>query len=254
MTGIVDTNVWCGHWPFRRLEPNTPVDLKAHLSAGGIRQAWVSAVDAVLYPDPMLANVPLLEQVAGDDFYVPMAVIDVTLGTWRRDLERCLEVWGCGGVKVTPSYHGCPLSDRRMEELAEVARQADVPVCVQMRIMDERAHHPLMRVPGVPARDVAEVAAAHPGTPFLACGAYRMDLEALAEAPNVWAEVSMVESSLSLRTAVERMGADRVVFGSHSPFQYLAAMLAKLSVDPQDVTPEEVAAIREFNAATLLGH
>ena len=48
------------------------------------------------------------------------------------------------------------------------------------------------------------------------------------------------------------MGPGRLVFGSHSPYQYLAAMLAKLDVDPRDVAPEAVEAVRGSNAEALL--
>ena len=251
MSGIVDTSVFCGYWPFRCLDHRTP-ELKAHLTAHGVREAWVAATEAVLYPDPMQANVPLFEAVSDDAFFVLVAIVDVTLGTWRADLESCLHEWGCGAVKLLPNYHRYGLDDERVAELVAVAADADVPVCVQMRMMDERAHHPLMMVPGVRPADVAALALRHPDARFLACGAYRTQVAALAEAPNVWAETSMIESQLSLRTALDAMGPERVVFGSHSPFQYLAAMVAKLDVPAEDVPPEHVDAVREQNATRLL--
>jgi hypothetical protein len=253
MTAIVDTSVFCGYWPFRCLSHRTPEELKKHLTGHGVRRAWVAASEAILYPDPMLANEPLFAAIKGDGFFVPVAVIDVTLGTWRRDLGSCLEDWGCRAVKLVPNYHCYALADPRIAELVSLAHAAGVPVCVQMRMMDERAHHPLMIVQGVPAADVAALANAHPDARFLACGAYRTNLKELSAAANVWAETSLVESSLSLRTAVEAMGPARVVFGSHSPFQYFEAMAAKLDVDAEDVPLEQVRAICEGNAAALLG-
>ena len=191
--------------------------------------------------------------ICTDGFFVPVAIVDVTLATWRRDAERCLQKWGCRALKLVPNYHGYELSDPRVSELVTVAREADVPVCVQMRMMDERAHHPLMKVPGVVAADVANLAQRHPDARFLACGAYQHDLLGLSESPNVWAEISSVESGRALRSAVAVMGPDRLVFGSHSPFYYFEAVLAKLNVDPADVPPETVLAVREVNARALLG-
>lgn len=253
MSTIVDTSVFCGYWPFRHLPHRTPEALEEHLARHGVGQAWVAATEAVLCPDPMQVNEPLFEAIDGDDFFVPVAIVDVTLGTWRRDIETCLGNWNCRAVKLVPNYHQYALADPRVADLVAIAGEADVPVCVQLRMTDERSHHPLMVVPGVPAADISALAREHPQARFLACGAYRTDLKELADAPNVWTEMSFVESHLSLRTAVEAMGFERVVFGSHSPFHYFEAMAAKLDVDPADVPPEQVHAVRESNAAVLLG-
>ena len=253
MNRFVDTSVFCGYWPFRCLQHRTPETLKAHLRQGGVCQAWVAAAEAVLYPDPMQANEPLFEAIDGDPFFVPVAVIDVTLGTWRRDARQCLDRWGCRALKLVPNYHQVDLGDPRVAELVATAGEADVPVCIQLRMMDERSHHSLMRVPGVAADDVVALARQRPDVRFLACGAYLGDLATLAEAPNVWAEISLVESGQALASAVAAMGSERLVFASHSPFLYFDAVAAKLDVDPADVPPEQIARIRERNAATLLG-
>ncbi len=253
MSTLIDTSVFCGHWPFRRLSHRTPESLKLHLKAKAVSQAWVAAAEAILCPDPMQANEPLFEAIQGDDFFVPVAVIDVTLATSLHDGERCLREWGCRALKLFPNYHGYDLADPRVGELVELARGADATVCVQLRMMDERSHHPLMKVPDVPATDVADLAKEHPGARFLACGAYQANLKPLGEAANVWAEISLVESEQALKTAVDALGPDRVVFGSHSPLLYFEAVAAKLDVDPIDVSPEVIHAVGEANARALLG-
>lgn len=84
------------------------------------------------------------------------------------------------------------------------------------------------------------------------CGAHGGDLKPLSDAPNVWAEISLVESAQTLRSAVEALVAERVVFGSHSPFMYFEAVAAKLDVASVDVPPEVVDAVRSGNAEALL--
>jgi len=69
---------------------------------------------------------------------------------------------------------------------------------------------------------------------------------------NVWVELSLVESGRALSGALEAMGPERVVFGSHSPLMYFEAVAAKLDVDPADVPPEVVDAVRSHNASALL--
>ena len=252
MSDLIDTSVFSGYWPFRSLSYRTPERLKSFLQPLGVRQAWVAAAEAILYPDPMLANETLLPAVAGDPFFLPVAIVDVTLATWEGDAQACLNHWGCGALKLVPNYHQYDLGHPRVAELVALAQQACVPVCVQVRMMDERSHHPLMKVPRVPTEEVAALARRHPDARFLVCGAYQGELRALREAPNVWAEIAMVESERSLWGAIDALGPDRVVFASHSPFLYFAAAAAKLDVDPTDVPPEVVELVCSHNAMSLL--
>lgn len=254
MSALVDTSVFCGHWPFRRLPLREHGALKAHLAGHGVSQAWVASAEALLYPDPMHGNEPLLAAVRGDPFFVPVAVLDLVLAGWRRDARECVERLGCRAVKLAPNYHGYALSEPRADELAEWAGAAGVPVCIQLRMMDERTHHPLMKVPGVPAEEVAALARRHPKTRFLACAAHHGALKTFSSVENLWAELSFVESKNTLTTAIAALGAKRLVFGSHSPLMYFEAMAAKLDAAPEDVPPEHVRAVREENAAALLGN
>lgn len=252
MSDIIDTSVFCGYWPFRSLPYRTPEALKTHLLSHGVRQAWVASAEAILYPDPMQGNEPLFEAIAGDSFFTPVAIIDVTLATWRADVQICLEQWDCRALKLAPNYHQYELGDARVAELISLAGEAGLPVCVQMRMMDERSHHPLMKVPGVPIADIVALARHHPEARFLVCGAYQAELKMLGKTANIWAEISFVEAGQALASAVAALGAERLVFGSHSPFFYFEAVAAKLDVDPVDVLPDQVKAIREENTFMLL--
>jgi len=254
MTDLIDTSVFTGTWPFRAFRERTPAALKAHLEPLGVGQAWVACAEAVLFPDPMQANEPLAEAVAGDRFFLPVAIIDPTLATAGRDARTCLERLGFRALKLVPNYHQYALGDARVAELVTVASERDVPVCVQLRMMDERSHHPLMKVPAVPAEEVVTLAQKDPQARFLACGAYGHQLGLLRNAANVWAEISFVESGQALVGAIQALGPDRLVFASHSPFFYFEAEVAKLGVPAEDVPPSVLQAIRHTNAEALLGH
>jgi hypothetical protein len=253
MTDLIDTSVFSGCWPFRAFRERTPAALKAHLEPLGVTQAWVASAEAILFPDPMQANEPLAEALGGDGFFLPVAIIDPTLATARRDARTCLERLGFRALKLVPNYHQYALADARVEELVALACQRDVPVCVQLRMMDERSHHPLMKVPGVPAEEVVALAQKHQRARFLVCGAYGQQLRLLRDAANVWAEISFVESGQALAGALQALGPDRLVFGSHSPLFYFEAEAAKFDVAAEDVPPSAIAAVRSTNAQTLLG-
>jgi predicted TIM-barrel fold metal-dependent hydrolase len=99
---------------------------------------------------------------------------------------------------------------------------------------------------------VATIAKRYPEARFLLCGAMSGAAGAVREVPNVWMEISLAESDQALKNVVDRMDPKRVVFGSHSPFQYIKAMTAKLRVDPQDVKPEIVETVKAANARAFL--
>jgi len=252
VSSLIDTSVFAGYWPFRCLSHREPKELKEHLRAQGVEQAWVSSAEAILYPDPMQGNRPLLTAVKDDDFFVPVTLVDVSLATWREDVEECLGHGGSRVLKVTPNYHSYSLDHPAVDELAALAGEMNVPLCIQVRMMDERSHHPLMKVPGVAPAQIVELAARHPETRFLVCAAYMIELRTLRQAENVWCEISHVESSQSLIVAMRHFPWQRLVFGSHSPFLYFEAVRQKLEVKTEGPTVQQIDAIKRHNALTLL--
>ena len=252
MNDITDTTVFCGNWPFRCLSRRTPGQIRELLESRGVREAWICSVESILYPEPMEGNEPLFEQIAEDDFFVPVAIIDVTHATWRRDAQTCLDRWGARAFKLFPNYHQYELRDPRVSQLVDLATEANVPISIQMRMLDERAHHLLMKVPFVPPEDIVGLAQRHPAARLLVCGAHKRNIEDLSKAPNIWADTSFTEGGQALRGAAEGIGGQRVVFGSHTPIFYLDAGLAKLDVEKVDVSPEVVDRVRRTNAAELL--
>ncbi|MGI6083408.1 MAG: amidohydrolase family protein [Limnochordia bacterium] len=252
MSSLIDTSVFAGCWPFRCLRHREPKQLKEHLQARGVKQAWVSSAEAILYPDPMQGNWPLLTVVKGDGFFVPVALVDVSLATWRKDAEKCINQGGSRVLKVAPNYHSYTLDHPALDELAALAGEMNLPLCIQVRMMDERSHHPLMKVPGVAPAQIVELTARHPGTRFLVCAAYMTELRTLQQAENIWCEISHTEASQSLIVATRHFPWQRLVFGSHSPFLYFEAVRRKLETKTGGPTAEQIEAIKKHNARTLL--
>jgi uncharacterized protein len=250
---LIDTSAFCGHWPFRRLPVRGTAEVKALLSAGGVTRAWVAPLEGVFYHDPMDANEELNSDLRGDEFFVQCGVINVTLASFHRDALACLDELNCGAIKLFPNYHGYDLADARVKELAALAAEENLPLCIQMRMQDERGHHPLVKVPGVPALSVVALAQACPQTRILACGPYLNEMKTLSGAPNIWCETSFAENGETLKNVLAAVAPGRLVFGSHSPMYYLAANVAKLNPEMAGASAEQVAAISAANAAALLG-
>lgn len=219
---LFDASAWTGIWPFTMSAPVGLGDLVACLRRAGIAGAAVSPLNAVLAPEPQTSNLTLVDaaRALDDDFALRLVpVIDPSLPGWGRDVDAMLEAAPdrFAAVKLAPNYHRYAVDGGAAVAFARRAAEAGLGVCIQVRMLDERAHHPLMQVPGVPADGIARLAQAVPEGRFLACGVYQAELAALASAANVVAELSAVESGDALANANAVLGPERLMLGTHAP-------------------------------------
>jgi len=133
---------------------------------------------------------------------------------YRGDAERFR------GLELSPAVHGIALTDRRTMDLVAVAEEFGHPVYVVC-----------LGRPGVAATDLVELATKFPTVTFVLghCGFTAIDLYALsvvASQSNVVAETSGCYQFV-VRAALDRLGVDRVLFGTEFPLQHPAVELAK---------------------------
>ena len=230
---LFDASAWAGIWPFTMGAPVNLDELVARLQRVGIGGAAVSPLNAVLAPEPQAVNLALIAAVSALDGDFPVRfvpVIESSLPGWERDLDAVLESGRglVGAVKIVPNYHRYDVDGEPAVALARRASDAGLGICVQVRVLDERAHHPLMQVPGVPVNRIARLAQVVPGARFLACGVYQAELTALADAPNVAVELSSIESGDALANALVVIGPERLMLGTHTPVYDPAPAVAKV--------------------------
>lgn len=248
---LFDASAWTGMWPFTMSAPVGLDELVVCLRRAGIGGAAVSPLNAVLAPEPQTSNLALIDAAAvlvGDFDLRIVPLLDPSLPGWERDLDSVLEAGRdlVGSVKIVPNYHRYEVDGDAATALARRATSAGLGICVQMRILDERAHHPLMQMPGVPAEGLARLAQVVPDARFLACGVYQAELAALADAPNVSVELSSVESGDALANALAVVGPERPMLGTHVPVYEPASGVAKV----RGVTEDAVAARVGWENAT----
>lgn len=251
-----DASAWAGMWPFTTSVTTSLPELYRNLIAAGISGAAVSPLNAVLAPEPMGVNLALIDQaglLANDDFEIRVVpVLDPSLPGWERDLEKLLSEHDAliGAVKILPNYHNYAVDGSEAVALARAVTHAGLGLCVQVRMLDERAHHPLMNVSGVPPEGIVCLAEAVPGVRILACAVFQAELAAIAGAPNISVELSSIESGDTLANALAAVGKDRVLLGSHAPIYYPAASVAKVSNTASDAAT--ISRINTLNAAAFL--
>lgn len=231
---MVDTNVSLSRWPFRRLAGDDTTDLVSRLLRANVTQAWAGSFDALLHRDIGGVNARLAEECrrAGAGILVPFGTVNPKLPDWQEDLRRCAEEHRMPGIRLYPNYHRYELTDPVFEELLRRASGHGLIVQIAVSMEDVRTQHPLVRVPVVDVSPLPQLLKAFPALRIVLLNwwaALRGDrLLPFVDARAVYFDISMVEGIEGIARLLERLPAERVVFGSHFPFFPLEASLLKM--------------------------
>ncbi len=256
---IIDTNVYLGNWPGRRMEQGQAPELVALLRSHGVAQAWAGSFDALLHKDIGSVNARLAEECGkhGRDFLLPFGAVNPVLPDWEEDLRRCHEDFHMAGIRLHPNYQGYSLDHPAFARLLSIAADRGLVVQIAAWMEDERTQHPLLRVPMVDLGRLAPVVAKIPGAKvvvlngFISVRLARKVLPGLAKFSQVVFDLAMQEQLAGLKVLVDAVGLDRVVFGSYSPMFYFEA--ATLKLRESALTAEQSGPILFGNAGRLLG-
>ncbi|MBS0209661.1 MAG: amidohydrolase family protein [Planctomycetes bacterium] len=256
MKPIIDTNVYLGSWPFRRLYGSRLDELLEKLRASGTVQAWAGSYDGLWQRDLADVNEQLAKTCAGvaDKLLVPFGAVNPTLPNWQDDVRRCHELHKMPGIRLNPNYHGYKLDAPEFAELLAEAERRGLIVQIALSMEDERTQPALARAPHVDATGLGKLLAATPKLRVVILNGFRaMRIEQaskLATAGQVWFDIAMLESVEGVSKLIAAVGLDRIVFGSHFPFFYYESAVLKLQESA--LAHEAWAAVAEKNARALL--
>ncbi len=234
---IIDCNTFTGHWPFRRLRHNDTAGLLSMMDKFGVDKACVASASAILYKDCQAGNEELFEatHVAPGRFRL-YATLNPAYAGWERDLHDCAEM-GFMALRLYPYYHGYKLDDDRAGEIIEAATALGMPVSIPCRVVDVRQRHWMDTNENLTPEAIVQAAENHPDGVFIMSEAI---VNAPAEGPlwrrlqncNVYIEMSRMTSVLdkNIKTAVEKIGADRLLFGTGFPFKSPSPAYLKIAV------------------------
>jgi predicted TIM-barrel fold metal-dependent hydrolase len=256
---IFDCHTYVGHYPFRALRYNTGAGLLELMDGEGIDRAAVSSLNALFYRNCQDANEELYHEVQGRrERLVPLATLNPAYPGCDSDFERCFGELDMCGLRLCPTYHGYALDDPRSLALIARAAERGLPIFVQVRVEDPRKQHHLLHVPDVPVEQIASAVRKLPRASFvlLDMGAGVEELITLLDAAveNVYVDLCRFEVysywTLSLGWLIERLGAERVLFGTGMPFD--VPRISKVKLDALELSPEDRAKISGGNLARLL--
>lgn len=254
---IIDTNVYLGRWPFRRLPDDEPAALVVRLRRHGVAQAWAGSFEGVFHKDIGAANARLAQECRryGEGLLAPFGSVNPKLPDWREELRRCQEDHKMRGIRLHPNYHGYTLDDPAAAELLRMAAARGLVAQIAVQMEDARVQHPLMQVPPVDLSGLPKLAGAVPQLRMMLLNGLRSAspqlLRGLADAPGIRFEIAMLDGIGGVARLVEQISARRVMFGSHCPFFYLESALLKMKEAGLGET--ETKRILEDNARELLG-
>src|SRR5262245_30374373 len=125
MTGaIVDTNVYLGRWPWRRMPLDDAAALATKLKQDGVTQAWAGSFEGIFQRDLRGANERLFDECRQHGgLFLPVGSINPALPDWEEDLRRCQEDWHMNVVRLHPNYHGYKLDDAAGRALSAAAER-----------------------------------------------------------------------------------------------------------------------------------
>jgi len=251
----IDTNAHLGHWPFRRHGFEDTGKFLDKMRAAKVDEAWVASFDSVLHKDVAGVNERLAAECRerGPGLLVPFGTVNPRLPDWAEDLRRCREVHKMPGVRLYPNYHAYSLDDPDFVRLLRLTADAKLLIQVVVKMEDERTHHPLIKVPAV---ELAPLPKAIAGIAGLRLQLLNCPVPPAGEAllplarAGVFFDLAMQEGVGAVSRLVDRVGPDRVLFGSHFPLFHAESALLKLK--EASLAADTERAIRSGNARTLL--
>ena len=258
---VIDSSTYIGHWPFRKLAFETLPELAAHAQKKGITHIVCTNVNGVFYIDPMEGNRELIEALAqydGEVTVLPFAVINPAYIEWERDMERCAQM-GFRGVELAPLYHGYGLSSMPAARAYRKAGELGLAVKVQAEFENFRQRHRMDVSENVAGGELAALLAASGKTATIISATHPASLgEALIHAANardnVFFDLILPDAytQSGMQAALAAFGAQRLCFGTLSPFRYVEPQYVKL-FGAKVTGEEENKAILSGNLARVFG-
>ncbi|MCX7704882.1 MAG: amidohydrolase family protein [bacterium] len=247
---LFDVNVSIGYWPFQEFHLKDIKQLSRHLASYGISKGFVSSLESVFLSDPHNRNTILIQKLKGKRNFSPVPILNLRL---KNFLEEFSFLVNCGvkAIKLVPSYHFYNILSENTFHILNACKKNQIIPIIQIRCEDERSHHPLMKVPPVNFKDIIKLSRIFHDLKILClCPYFYEAIEICKKTENVYVDISFIERFNTIKALVEKVSAQKILFGSHTPFFYTKAAIMKIKFAEISQTDREK--IMHINAMSLL--
>jgi uncharacterized protein len=202
---------------FEYLEGLTAEQMIDAMDRAGIETAVLFTVNGLLgglnAGDYRATNEEIAETAARfPGRFIPFASVNPRDGDDAlAEMERAVRDLGCRGFKLHPWWTGFPANSPAALDVARQGDRLEVPFVIHSGTPPTSAPLQIAEMARVAPR--ATLILAHMGLSDL----WREALDAAARYPNILLDTTAAPS-LAIQVAVERLGAERVVYGSDMPF------------------------------------
>ncbi len=235
---LVDHCAMVGPYPFRSLPDPTPLRLVSEMDRLGVSYAWVGHVPSIYYRDAAAGNDELAGLLAPfTDRLVAVPAVNPAWPGWEREVARAKDA-GAPAVRTWPSHYGFAASGPAMRALAGACAEAGLALVLTARLEDGRQRSRLDVAADLIGADVRAAVRAHAGVQLLVCCGDRALVEEVhfgstpAESARVRWDISGIWGAPEdhLASLHRTVGRERFVFGTHFPFRYPDAAVAKVEL------------------------
>lgn len=265
---LIDINAYVGHWPFMQLKYNSCNALLNRMDTFGVEVSVITNLNGIFYKNTQSANEELYEELkSGKRFnsrFIPFAVINPIYGGWRNDLETCRNKFGMKGISLFPKYHDYDITEPLLIELVKTARDYDMPVAFEIRMVDsrQRSWMDIDYVVGTAKKEwtlknIIPIVKEVPDAKYIirnVANSIQLDENEaqLFKKANVVMDTSG-RSVSNLGALIKSFGKDKFAFGTHSPIlDYLTGQLRIEALRENEANAETKELLRSGNAKRIL--
>ena len=244
-TPVIDFHCHVGSWGRFWMDDDVKLFLRA-LDRAGIDRA---CINCIFHGEARRGNDLVAEFVRkAPDRFIPVAFVTPHYpDEMVPELERCFDQLGARYIKIYPHYVRVSQEDPMYYPIFEFASDRNLAVmCHAWHYFDPESVSILKRYKTLLTRfPKVQWVIAHGGS-----GSRRKIVEAAHELPEIYLETCGSARPGAIDYVVDRVGADRVLFGTDMPLLDGAQQIAKIAI--ADISPEEKQKILGLNAKRLL--
>lgn len=244
-TRVIDVHAhlgasWIGQTDFADF---TPADLVSGYDQFGVEKVCVSSWQILYNPKEGNAEIRQAMQQFPDRLF-GFCVVSPRQPGALEEVENCIMEHGMKGIKLHPTQGKWKADSRIVDPILDFAQAHDIPVL--MHTWSDDHSHPT-RVGNLAKRfPKAKVIMAH-----MSADAWLEAIEVAAEHESLLMDTAVHYNQYQvLKTAVGKLGSERILFGSDFPEMNLGAELAKVVY--AQISDRDKERILAVNAAELL--